>query len=66
MLTVVCTVAEFPDRLLAGWVCVVEVSAFVPPPLPQAATANEINTTRRMPYVTLRDLIGYIDCSCHC
>jgi hypothetical protein len=34
-------------------------------PLPQAAIASELTATRTMPYVTLRDLIRDICCSCH-
>ena len=37
--------------------CAFELSAFVPPPPPQAATADELNATRTMAYVTLRDLL---------
>ena len=65
MLTVVLTAVELAYPLLAGCVCAFEVSAFVLPPPPQAATASEPNATRRMPYVTLRDLIRDICCSCH-
>jgi len=49
MLTVVFAVGELAYPLLAGWGCTFEVwSAFVLPPPPQAATANEPNATRRM------------------
>jgi hypothetical protein len=65
MLTVLLPVVALAYPLLAGCVCVFEVSAFVLSPPPQAATANELNATRRTPYVTLRDLIRDICCSCH-
>jgi hypothetical protein len=65
MLTVLLTVGELAYPLLAGCMCAFEVSAFVLPPPPQAATANELSATRRMPYVALRDLIRDICCSCH-
>jgi hypothetical protein len=63
MCTVVLSVAELPDPLLAD--CAFGVCALGLPPPPQAATANELNATRRMPYVNLRDLIRNICCSCH-
>jgi hypothetical protein len=65
MFTVLLIGAEFPYGLLTGRVCAFEVSAFVLPPPPQAATANELTVTRRMPYVDFRDLIRDICCSCH-
>jgi hypothetical protein len=65
MLTVLLTVVELAYPLPAGCVWAFEVSAFELPPPPQAATANELNATRRMPYVNLRDLIRDICCSCH-
>jgi hypothetical protein len=64
MLTVLLTAVELAYPLLAGCVCAFEV-AFVLLPPPQAATANELNDTRRIAYVTLRDLIRDICCSCH-
>jgi len=45
MLTVVLTAVELAYPLLADCVCAFEVSAFVLPPPPQAATAT--NATRR-------------------
>jgi hypothetical protein len=65
MVTVLRTVVERAYPLLAGCVCVFEVSDFVLSPPPQAATANELKATRTMPYVNLRDLIRDICCSCH-
>jgi len=64
MLTVVLAVVELAYPLLAGFVCAFEVSALVLPPPPQAATANELNATRRIPVVTLKDVILDICCSC--
>jgi hypothetical protein len=65
MLTFLLTVGELAYPLLAGFICAFEVSAFVLPLPPQAATANELNATRRRPYVALGDLIRDICCSCH-
>jgi hypothetical protein len=65
MRTVLLTVAELACPLPAGCACVFEVSAFVLPPPPQAARANEPSATRRMPVVTVKDLIRDICCSCH-
>jgi hypothetical protein len=62
--TVLLTGVELAYPLLAVCVCAFEVSALVLPPPPQAATANELNATGRIPYVTL-DLIRDICCSCH-
>ena len=64
MLNVLLTAVELAYPLLADCVCAVEGLAFVLPPPPQAATASELNATRRMPYVTLRDLIRDSCCSC--
>jgi hypothetical protein len=65
MLTFVLAVGELTYPLLAGCVCAFEVSAVVLPPPPQAATATELNATRRIPYVALRDLVRDMCCSCH-
>jgi hypothetical protein len=65
MLTVGFVAVELAYPLLAGCVCAFELVAFVLPLPPQAATANEVNATRGMPYITLRDPIRDICCSCH-
>src|SRR3954447_23713165 len=58
------TVDELAYPLLAGCACAFEVSAFVLSSPPQAATASELNATRRMPNITFRDPIRDICCSC--
>jgi hypothetical protein len=57
MLTVLLTAVELEYPLPAG--------CFVLPLLPQAATANELNATRMMPFVALKDVIRDICCSCN-
>jgi hypothetical protein len=49
MLSFVPAVVELAYPLPAGCVCAFEVSPFVLLSPPQAATANEVNATRRMP-----------------
>jgi hypothetical protein len=63
IVTVLLTVVELACAPPAERVCAFDVSALLLPPPPQAATANELNTTRRMPYVTLRYLLRDICCS---
>jgi hypothetical protein len=65
MLSVLLPVGELAYPLPAACVCALELSAFVPPPPPQAASADELNATRTMAYVALRDLIRDICCSYH-
>src|SRR3954454_11920544 len=63
MLTFALAVVELPYPLPAGCVCAFELWPLVLSSPPQAATANEVNATRRMPEVALRDLVRDICCS---
>jgi hypothetical protein len=49
MLSFALAVVELANPLLAGCVCAFEVCPLVLSLSPQAAAANEVNATRRMP-----------------